>query len=354
MSNFFKNKIKLNKFILIFLLQIFLSKNLYSSNSFVALGHLNPILNDKNILENLFRDINELDPDYIFILGDSGIQDKKIFEFYTNKFSDKIYFVPGNHEYTVTQNKITNDEMSNRTLEEYKKNVGYINKVIKTDKINFILLNSSDTLLNIKKFLKKSIEKNTKKIQIIMTHHRIWDDTLTSQHDKQHDKSYYFKDIYPLLSENINAIFAGNSKRQYFEDRLEPDNRKNSSLQNVNNIYWVDRIGEINAYSVGTGDGKPKLGYVFVKLIDGELLVTPYHIVTQGIDPVPITQIRKMKASIQPDNLIININFLKFIPYYYERISKKLMFLFGFFSAIFLILLLLIFKRIFISSNDKI
>ena len=184
-----------------------------------------------------------------------------------------------------------------------------------------------------------------------MTHHRIWDDTLTSQHDKQHDKSYYFKDIYPLLSENINAIFAGNSKRQYFEDRLEPDNRKNSSLQNVNNIYWVDRIGKINAYSVGTGDGKPKLGYVFVKLIDGELLVTPYHIVTQGIDPVPITQIRKMKASIQPDNLIININFLKFIPYYYERISKKLMFLFSFFLAFFLILLLLIFKRIFISSN---
>ena len=108
MSNIFKNKKKLNKLILIFLLQIFLSKNLYSSNSFVALGHLNPILNDKNILENLFRDINELNPDYIFILGDSGIQDKKIFEFYTNRFSDKIYFVPGNHEYTVTQNKITN------------------------------------------------------------------------------------------------------------------------------------------------------------------------------------------------------------------------------------------------------
>lgn len=353
MFYFFKNKKKICKLILIFLLQIILSKNLYSSNSFVALGHLNPILNDKNILENLFRDINQLNPDYIFILGDSGIENEKIFKFYINKFSDKIFFVPGNHEYTVTQNKITNDEMSNRTLEEYKKNVGYINKVIKNDKINFILLNSSDTLINIKKFLKESIEKNTKKIQIIMTHHRIWDDTLTSQHSKQHDKSYYFKDIYPLLSEDINAIFAGNSKRQYFEDKLEPDNRKNSSLQNVNNIYWVDRIGQINAYSVGTGDGKPKLGYVFVKFIEGELLVTPYHIVTEGIDPVPITQIRKMKASIKPDNLNINTNFLRFIPYYYERISKKLMFLFGCLLAIILILLLLILKRIFKIYNDK-
>ena len=56
---------------------------------------------------------------------------------------DKIYFVPGNHEYTVTQNKITNDEMSNRTLKEYKQNVGYINKVIKTDIFNKIKLNEN-------------------------------------------------------------------------------------------------------------------------------------------------------------------------------------------------------------------
>ena len=318
----------------------------------MAVGHLNPIIEDKNIINKLFNKIETLNPDYLFVLGDSGLQEKKYYDYFNKRFKGKIYFVPGNHEYTVTKNSILNDEMSNRTLDQYKKNVGYINNVIEAKSVRFILLNSSDSLINIKKFLITSIKNDTNKIQIILTHHRLWDDTLTSQHSKQHDKSFYFKDIYPILSGNIKAIFAGNSKRQYFEDNLEPDTRKRGGLQNVNNIFWVDKIGDISGYSIGTGDGKPKLGFVFVKELNGNLLVNPHHITTEGSDPVSIDKIRKMKQSIDPDNLTLDLRFMPTIAYYYERISKKLMFLFGMATGCFAILIFYILRLFWIRLNE--
>ena len=307
-----------------------------ASTSFVAVGHLYEIIDDKTILNKLFNKIESLNPEYIFILGDSSLQEKEVYDYLYKRFQEKIFFVPGNHE------------QSNGTFEKYKNNVGYINKVVETDDIKFILLNSSDSLINIKKFLINVLKNDTNKIQIILTHHRLWDDSLTSQYPNQHDKSYYFKDIYPILSGKIKAIFAGNSKRQYFEDYRELGFR---ALQNVNNIFWVDQVGDINGYSIGTGDGKPKLGFVYVKEINGNLLVNPHHITTDGSDPVSINKIRKTVNSTAPDNYISDIRWQK-IKDYYKKNRGRMLFGFGIATGCFVILIFYISRLLWIRLNE--
>jgi calcineurin-like phosphoesterase family protein len=308
-----------------------------ASTSFVAVGHLYPIIDDKTILNKLFNKIESLNPEYIFILGDSSLQEKEVYDYLYKRFQEKIFFVPGNHE------------QSNGTFEKYKNNVGYINKVVETDDIKFILLNSSDSLINIKKFLINVLKNDTNKIQIILTHHRLWDDSLTSQYANQHDKSYYFKDIYPILSGKIKAIFAGNSKRQYFEDYTQMGL---GALQNVNNIFWVDQVGDINGYSIGTGDGKPKLGFVYVKEINGNLLVNPHHITTDGSDPVSIDKIRKTLNSKVPDSYISDIRLMAKIKDYYEKASKKMMFVVSIATGFFVILIFYISRLLWIRLNE--
>lgn len=270
-------------FILIFV--VFFQSKLIASNSFVVIGHLYPVKDNLNIMNKLFNKFDELNPDLIFVLGDSSLHKKKYFNLYKKRFKNKIFFSPGNNE------------ISDGNLNQYLENVGYLNKVVTNESIKFILLNSNDNIYNINKFLSKNVETKSDFMQIILTHHRIWDDTLTSSKSYEHDKSYYFKDIYPLIKGNVQTIFSGNSKRQYFSDNTSKD-----VPQNFNNIYWVDQIGKINCYSIGTGDGVPKLGFVYVEEINGKLFIEPHHILTGATDPIPINKIRKHRNSVDPND----------------------------------------------------
>ena len=99
-------------------------------------------------------------------------------------------------------------------------------------------------MLNIKKFLEKILKENFDYgPTVILTHHRIWDDTLISDKSYSHDKSFYFDEIFPVLDGKIKAIFSGNSKRQYFRDLT--DDGLSYGKQNVNLIYWLDKIKNI-------------------------------------------------------------------------------------------------------------
>ena len=42
--------------------------------------------------------------------------------------------------------------------------------------------------------------------------------------------------------------------------------------QNVNLIYWLDKIGEMQLYSIGMGDGKPKANFVVVDVSEMKCL----------------------------------------------------------------------------------
>ena len=268
-------------------------------------------------MERIFDKFEKLNPDYIFVLGDSSLQKKEVYNSFFNRFGEKIFFSPGNNE------------IKDGTLSEYQDNVGYLNKIVESEDIRFVLLNSNAGINDVQKFLKSSIKENYNKTQILLTHHRIWDDTLLSENPYEHDKSYYFKDLYPFLKNNIAAIFSGNSKRQYFSDY-----RVMGSKQNVNNIFWVDQIGDIASYSVGTGDGKPKIGFVHVRNLHNELIVKPHHINSEGIDPIPISKIRLSEGSFDHNKSSEKKNenwlykyYSNFIHFVYNAPRIKLLFL---------------------------
>ena len=173
------NKLFKNTFLnFIFIFFFVLYSNFCFAVSFVTVGHLYPITNDKILFNQLIDKINSYDPDFVFVLGDSNLNDEEIYNSFIEKFENKVFFTPGNHE---VDNKI----------EKYFENVGYNNKVIDYENIRFILINSNESINKIKTYLKNNLSKNTT-TNILLTHHRIWDDSLTSQYPGQHDKSFYF------------------------------------------------------------------------------------------------------------------------------------------------------------------
>jgi calcineurin-like phosphoesterase family protein len=305
--------------------------------SFVVIGHLYPITSSDEKMRELFNKIRSLDPKYVFILGDSSLNNKEVYLKFYNEFKENVYFTPGNNE------------VSHGTLDEYKKNVGYVNKIINTNDANFILLNSLDSAANINLFLKNNNINNSKdKVGILLTHHRIWDDTLTSQYPYEHDKSYYFNDVYPLIKDKISKIFSGNSKRQYFSDY-----KQSNTGQNVNNIYWADQVGEITGYSIGTGDANPKLGFVYGEIFSGKLYIEAHHINYEGVDPIPINKIIPNRGSLAPAKsvkIIRNQSYGLSIYTYLKSTPKKYMLLI---SMIFGLIVGVLLTFVFYSKNGK-
>ena len=111
-----------------------------------------------------------------------------------------------------------------------------------------------------------------------------------------HDKSYYFDEIYPLIKNRVKYIFAGNGKRQYFRD-LEDD--VSYGKQNVNVIHWLDKIGSINAYAIGMGDGNPKAIFTIAEVVNDRLFVYGDYSTTQKYEILP-------KNLISPDKHKLN------------------------------------------------
>ena len=268
-------------FFLIILINIFLFKSVYANQKpirFIAIGHLYPIIDDTIRMNKLMNKINSYEADYLFILGDSKLHDKKYLNYFRMKTNSKIFFSPGNHELS-------------RFKSEYSKNVGYLNKVIIDENIKFLLVNSSQDKNEINEFLSNNLKEKFKGVTILLTHHRIWDDTLMSAKSYGHDKSYYFEEIYPVIKNKINAIFSGNSKRQHFRDLT--DDKLSFGKQNVNLIYWLDKIGSIDMYSIGMGDGIPKANFVVVDIIDNELYVKGDYSSLETYDILPKNLIEK-------------------------------------------------------------
>ena len=297
------------------------------SKRFIALGHLYPIIDDEKRLTNLFEKINSYKPDYVFILGDSKLHEIKHLNKFKNKIKGKLYFSPGNHEVK-------------RFKDEYQKNIGYLNKVIDDEHVRFILMNSSDNKKNIINFLKKNLD--TDKLVLLFTHHRIWDDTLMSKKSYQHDKSYFFEEIYPLLKNKVKAIFAGNSKRQHFRDLT--DDMLTYGKQNVNLIFWLDKIGEIDLYSIGMGDGKPKANFVIVDIVKNELIIKGDYSSIENYDILPKNLIAFNKQRLNMNHNTQKIKDLVNTKYYLVN-KKKIILIILIIAGIFVILIFKIYKK---------
>ena len=275
---------------------------------FIALGHLYPMIQDEKRLNSLFNKINSHNPDYVFILGDSKLNELKYLNKCKKKIKAKLYFSPGNHELRSYK-------------KEYVKNVGYLNKVIIDNNVKFILLNSSDTKENIINFLSENLDSSGS-ISIILTHHRIWDDALMSQGGYNHDKSYYFDEIYPFIKDKVNAVFAGNSKRQHFRDLTNDELAYGK--QNVNLMYWVDKIGDIEFYSVGMGDGIPKANFVTVDILNDKIFVKgdfsstdnyeilPRNLISPNINRLTLHDTKSIRKFVKSRYYLVNKNKLFF------------------------------------------
>ena len=205
---------KIIKFISLFALIIFFyssklfSEEQKSGTKFIVAGHLYPITKDQINSINLQRKLIPIIL-IVFLLGDSDLQDRSIYDYLNTIIESKIFFSPGNNELRISK-------------DNYIKNVGYLNKVIIEKDIKFILMDSSDSKENIITFLEDSLKNDFQNgPTVLLTHHRVWDDTIIDAKPYMHDKSYYFEDIYPTIKDKIDYIFAGHSKRQYFRDLVE-------------------------------------------------------------------------------------------------------------------------------------
>ncbi len=254
---------------------------------FAVIGHLYPVLKDAAVMNAIYKRINAARCDYVFILGDSGLEGDGVAETFVRNLQGKVYFAPGNHEVASPARR-----------KAYLRAVGYLDKVVIAGDCQFVLVNSCESAANINTFLSTELPKiSSEKLTILFAHHRIWDDTLLSSGPYQHDKSYLFREIYPQLQGRVQYIFSGNSKRQYFRD-LETS--PNYGKQNVNNVYWCDRVGDIQCISAGMGDGRPKAGFVVAEVVGDKLLITAESVLTQGEDPVAESLIQPTRPSRRP------------------------------------------------------
>ena len=85
----------MRNFFLFFIIFTFFLKSICFGHSlkerFIVIGHLYPIINDNLKFESFVKKVNSYKPNYIFILGDSEIQDKKIYEKYIDSFNAEIF-----------------------------------------------------------------------------------------------------------------------------------------------------------------------------------------------------------------------------------------------------------------------
>ena len=290
----------------------FLKAETKKGTKFVLLGHLYPLIkNHENGLLKLAEKVNSHNPDYIFILGDSKLDDPKTIEQIEKLFKGKIFYSPGYNE-------------SNKERLNYKKNVGYFNKLIDEKDVRFILLDSNkkdtgEITKILDNYLKKKFNNGP---TVLLTHHRIWDDTLIRE---GHDKNFYFEEIYSIIKNNVDYIFAGNGKRQYFRDLKD---NIIYGKQNVNVIFWLDKIGNIDNYAIGMGDGYPKAIFTIAQVLDDKLFITGDFASIADYDILP-------KDLISPDKHKLST---KYTGGGYFFVNKK-----KFYLGIFIVLIILSF-----------
>ncbi len=253
---------------------------------FAIMGHLYPFAEDPSKLRAFLDAVLEDKPDLVFVLGDSSLENPEVVKAFRKTFRDRVYFSPGNHE------------LKPETRRRYLQNVGYLEHTVSRPDAHFVLFNSSDSIERIVSLLSVVLDKlEDDRTTILMTHHRVWDDTLLSEGPYEHDKSFYFSRLYPVLQERVRFVFAGNSRRQFFRD---VKTSKSFGNQNLNAVYWADQVGAITAYSVGMGDGFPKATYVMARVVDGEILMTPRTIAWDGRELVDPALLQPMERSRPP------------------------------------------------------
>ena len=143
----------------------------------------------------------------------------------------------------------------------------------------------------------------------------------------------------------MKAIFAGNSRNQYFKENI--NNQYDILNYNPNIMYWMDKIGVIDCYSIGNSTGNPKTSFMYVKINDKGLNIKTDYVSLLDSDLIPPYKIKKNKHAVTPDNIKLNFfgeTFQKKFDNFYFRVSKKIFLFVGFLLGIFFSIIIFFIK----------
>ncbi len=226
---------------------------------FITFGHAYTNIDTQQRRRELIGRINGEGADYVFILGDSDAWRDGVASEYRTGIAAKTYFVPGDHDLDV-------DLFGEDRKSKYVESIGYLDNVIIEHDSNFVLVNSSEDIDHIRAFWQASLnEINPDKVTVLLAHHRIWDDNLISPAPYQHDKSFRFDELFPLLDGQVDYIISGSSPYLYF---WRPETAINRNI-----VYWCDVIRNIVGCSNGMRGNNAS--YLVIEVVGDELLVTP-------------------------------------------------------------------------------
>ena len=292
-------RLKINNIILFVISLMLFQQVKAKDSSFIVVGHGDSLFKDLTKLHILVQEINKLNPEYVFILGDCDVHDSVIYQKFSG-ITAKVLYSPGNH-----------DLVKDSDREEYQFRITYLDTTFQDDNFNFVLLNSSESIDNVNSYLAEHLIQNDTVLNLVFCHHRIWTDNNLDDIPYGNQKSYLFREIQVESRANIDYIFSGNV------------NRIQSIYQNC--IYNVDMVENITAFSCGMGYSK--MTFVEFKYMEGLLLPVPHYISFKG------------------DHVIYTRQKLKEKKRTYNKMKEMLILLFAGIAFLELIFLLILLKR---------
>lgn len=148
--------------------------------TFVATGHLYPLLHFPKFYDSLVATIAKQNPDYVFFLGDivfNNSQEEwdKVLN-HTLVLKDQLFFAPGNHDLNYHYERYIGDKTHQNEAElRYLSNVGYRYKLLKDNFANYLLINMNDSIDRIKEYVEKiKTELNKSNPTYILSSQSLW------------------------------------------------------------------------------------------------------------------------------------------------------------------------------------
>lgn len=248
----------MTKFTIFILAVLLIPRASNGQTSFTVIGHGYPVFHDSIKRALFIESLNTLETEAVFFLGDCDVFDSIIYEDF-KQIEAPVYHSPGNHDLVYHEKRL-----------EYLENVGYLDTTVVIGGINFLLVNSSETISYINDFIKDNLVYNDSTVNILLCHHRIWTDNKLSSNKYEHQKSYLSSELDTNLLEHVDYIISGNV------NRIEKTYPKN--------IYWMDYFKHIICYSIGMGYNKTS--YLHFKLENGLLVPIPKYVPVPNDIPV--------------------------------------------------------------------
>ncbi len=185
------------------------------SIKFIVAGHTYPGQVYPKLLETFVNQVNKLEPDALFILGDitwtGSDKDWNLIGPILSKLKAPYHLIPGNHDLRM------NKDSPQLWLEK----VGYFHTSIVIGDYKFILLNTTPESGKYRfdeeeiEFLKKELTDYQNYQQVfLMFHHELW----------LYDYIKWDETIYPIIKGKVNNVFAGNAT-SYFYSQFSYDQK---------------------------------------------------------------------------------------------------------------------------------